>query len=165
MRTQYHLLGMHLPNVHPTRTLQSANAKPRIDPNFGKATVLVLFSDWCIVCRELVKSMTKFAAAANSNAPIHVYGLLYPEDSPAGQQVAGKVHAENEKYLAGTPTLEVPAQTARTFGVVDYPLGVVLDSSGIIRFIGVLPSDAFERNGYVEKVLGRMLAKSPSKGN
>ena len=97
VRTQYHLLGTHLPNVHAIRTLQSASAKPRIDPNFGKATVLVLFSDWCIECRELVKTMTKFAAA-NSNAPIHVYGLLYPEDSPAGQQVAGKVlHAENEK--------------------------------------------------------------------
>jgi thiol-disulfide isomerase/thioredoxin len=164
VRTQYHLLGMHLPNVHATRTLQSASAKPRIDPNFGKATVLVLFSDWCIECRELVKIMTKFAAA-NSNAPIHVYGLLYPEDSPAGQQGAGKVHAENEKYLAGTPTLEVPAQTAQTFGVVDYPLGVVLDSTGTIRFIGVLPSDAFERNGYVEKVLERIFAKSPSKGN
>ena len=127
--------------------------------------MLVLFSDWCIECRELVKTMTKFASAS-SNAPIHVYGLLYPEDSPAGQKDAAKLlHVENEKYLAGTPTLEVPAQTARTFGVVDYPLGVVLDSSGTIRFIGVLPSDAFERNGYVEKVLGRIFAGSSSKGS
>ena len=62
VRTQYHLLGTHLPDVHPTRTLQSAGARPRIDPNFGAATVLVLFSDWCIECRELVKTMTKFAA-------------------------------------------------------------------------------------------------------
>ena len=165
VRTQYHLLGTHLPNVHPTRTLQSASAKPRIDPNFGTATVLVLFSDWCIACRELVKTMTKFAAA-NGNAPIHVYGLLYSEDSPAGPQDAGKVlHAENEKYLAGTPTLEVPAQTAQTFGVVDYPLGVVLDRGGTIRFIGVLPSDAFDENGYISKVLERMSAKSTSKVN
>lgn len=163
VRTQYHLLDTHLPNVHPTRTLQSASAKPRIDPNFGAATVLVLFSDWCIECRELVKTMTKFAAA-NRNAPIHVYGLLYSEDSPAGAQGAGRVlHAENEKQLAGTPTLEVPAQAARTFGVVDYPLGVVLDSRGTIRFIGVLPRDAFERNGYIEKVLERMSAMSTSK--
>jgi hypothetical protein len=165
VRTQYHLLGMHLPNVHPTRTLQSASAKPRIDPNFGAATVLVLFSDWCIECRELVKTMTKFAAA-NSNAPIHVYALLYSEDSPAGPQDAGKaLHAENEKYLAGTPTLEVPAETAQTFGVVDYPLGVVLDRSGTIRFIGVLPSDAFNENGYISKVLERMFAKSTSKAD
>jgi len=28
VRTQYHLLGAHLPNVHPTRTLQSASARP-----------------------------------------------------------------------------------------------------------------------------------------
>ena len=165
VRTQYRLLGSHLPNVHPTRTLQSASAKPRIDPNFGAATVLVLFSDWCTECRALVKTMTKFAAA-NSKAPIHVYGLLYSGDSLAGAQSAGKVlHAENEKQLAGTPTLEVPAQIAQTFGVVDYPLGVVLDRSGTIRFIGVLPRDAFEKNGYIEKVLERMSVKSTSKGN
>ncbi len=165
VRTQYRLLGTHLPNVHPTRTLQSAGARPRIDPNFGKATVLVLFSDWCIECRDMVKTMTKFAAA-NSHAPIHVYALLYSEDSPAGPQDAGKVlHAGNEKYLAGTPTLEVPAQTAQTFGVVDYPLGVVLDRSGTIRFIGVLPGHAFEENGYISKVLERISARSASKGN
>jgi len=165
VRTQYQLLGTHLPNVHPTRTLQSASAKPRIDPDFAAATVLVLFSDWCIECRELVKTMTKFAAES-SNAPIHVYGLLYSEDSLAGPQGAGKVlHAENEKYLAGTPTLEVPAQTAQTFGVADYPLGVVLDRSGTIRFIGVLPSDAFDKNGYISKVLERVFAKNTSKGN
>jgi hypothetical protein len=165
VRIQYRLLGTHLPDVHPTRTLQSASAKPRIDPNFGKATVLVLFSDWCIECRELVKTMTKFAAA-NRNAPIHVYGLLYSEDSPAGPRDAGKVlHAENEKQLEGTATLEGPAQTAQTFGVVNYPLGVVLDSSGTIRFIGVLPSDAFDENGYISKVLERVFAKNTSKGN
>ena len=162
VRTQYQLLGRHLPDVHPTRTLQSAGAKPRIDPNFGRATVLVLFSDWCIECRELVKTMTKFAAA-NSNAPIHAYALLYSDDSPARLQDAGKMlHADNEKSLVGTPTLEVPAQTAQTFGVIDYPLGVVLDRSGTIRFIGVLPSDAFDKNGYISKVLDRMFAKSTS---
>jgi hypothetical protein len=165
VRTQYHLLGTHLPDLHPTRTLQSASAKPRIDPNFGAATVLVLFSDWCIECRELVKTMTKFAAAS-SNEPIHVYGLLYSEDSPAASLDAGKVlHTENEKYLAGTPTLEVPVQAAQTFGVVDYPLGVVLDRGGTIRFIGVLPSDAFDKNGYISKVLERMFAESTSKVN
>jgi hypothetical protein len=165
VRTQYHLLGAHLPNVHPTRTLQSASAKPRIDPNFGAATVLVLFSDWCIECRQLVKTMTKFAAA-HINAPIHVYALLYAPDSSAGAQGAGKMlHAENEKQLTGTPTFEVPAQIAQTFGVVDYPLGVVLDRSGIIRFIGVLPGNAFEEKGYISKVLERMSPKIASKRN
>jgi hypothetical protein len=163
VRTQYRLLGKRLPDVHPIRTLQSAAAKPRIDPKFGKATVLALFSDWCIECRELMKAMTRFAAN-NSSAPVHAYGLLYSQDSPGNAQDASKaLHAENEKQLAGTPTLEVPAQTAQTFGVVNYPLGVVLDSSGTIRFIGVLPSDAFERNGYMEKVLTRMFAESKSK--
>jgi len=165
VRTQYRLLGTHLPDLDATRTLQSASAKPRIDPNFGKATVLVLFSDWCIGCRELVKTMTKFAAA-NSKAPVHAYALLYSEVSPADAPDAGRaLRTENEKYLAGTPTLEIPAQTAQAFGVVDDPLGVVLDRSGTIRFIGVLPSDAFDKNGYISKVLERMFAKSASKVN
>jgi len=165
VRTQYRLLGTHLPDLHAKRMLQSASAKPRIDPSFGKATVLVLFSDWCIGCRELVKTMTKFAAA-NSKAPIRAYALLYSEDSPADAPDAGKaLRAENEKQLAGTPTLEVPAQTAQIFGVVEYPLGIVLDNSGTIRFIGVLSSDAFESDGYVNKVLGRMFAKSTPKRN
>jgi hypothetical protein len=160
VRTQYNLLGTHLPDVLPRRSLQSASTKPQIDPNFGAATVLVLFSDWCIDCRDMMKTMTKFAVV-NSETPIHVYGLLYSEDSQADSRDAGKVlHAENEKQLAGTPTLEVPAQTAQTFGVVDDPLGVVLDSSGTIQFIGVLPSDAFNGNGYIEKVLGRMFPKT-----
>lgn len=164
VRTQYRLLGTHLPDVQPTRMLQSASAKPQIDPNFGAATVLVLFPDWCTECRELMKTMTKFTIV-NSNAPIHVYGLLYSEDLPAGAREAGQVlHAENEKQLAGTPTLEVPAPTAQTFGVVDYPLGVVLDSKGTIRFIGALPSDAFNGNGYIEKVLERMFPKITLKG-
>jgi hypothetical protein len=165
LRAQYQLLGAHLPDVQPTRTLQSTRAKAQIDPNFGAATVLVLFSDWCIECRGLVKTMVKFAIV-NRDAPIHVYALLYSEDSPADARDAGKLlHAENEKELAGTPTLEVPAQTAQIFGVVDYPLGVVLDSNGTIRYIGVLPSDAFDGNGYIEKVFGRMFPKNTSKGN
>lgn len=165
LRAQYQLLGAHLPDVHPTRTLQSSGAKAQIDPNFGAATVLVLFSDWCIECRGLVKTMAKFAIV-NSDAPIHVYALLYSEDSPADAQDAGKLlHAENEKQLAGTPTLEVPAQIAQTFGVVDYPLGVVLDGNGTIRYIGVLPSDAFDGNGYIEKVFERMFPKNTSKEN
>jgi len=41
----------------------------------------------------------------------------------------------------------------------------VLDSNGTIRFIGVLPSDAFNGNGYIEKVFERMFARNTSKGN
>jgi hypothetical protein len=165
VRTQYQMLGKHLPDVQATRTLQSATAKPQIDSNFGAATVLVLFSDWCIECRGLMMGVMKFAIE-NGQTPIHAYGLLYSEDVAADAEDAGKVlHSENEKQLAGTPTLEVPSQTAKTFGVVDSPLGVVLDSNGTIRFIGVLPSDAFNENGYIEKVLERMSGKGAAKGN
>jgi len=116
IQTQFQLLGTHLPIVQPIRTLQSAAAKPQIGPDFGVATVLVLFSDWCIECRKLVKTMAQFAIV-NRETPIHAYGLLYSEDSPADGQDAGKVlRAESERQLAGTPTLEVRAQVADALG-------------------------------------------------
>lgn len=53
--------------------------------------------------------------------------------------------------------MEVSAETAHSFGTTDYPLGIVVDHGGIIRFIGVLPSDAFNGDGYMEKVLSRIV--------
>jgi hypothetical protein len=55
--------------------------------------------------------------------------------------------------LEGTQTLVVPATTAQTLGATDYPLGVVLDNTGMVRFIGALPEDAFNGDGYIAKVI------------
>jgi hypothetical protein len=62
-----------------------------------------------------------------------------------------------QKELLGTDVLEVSEETAHSFGIADYPLGIVVDHTGVIRFIGALPSDAFNGDGYMEKILTRMV--------
>jgi hypothetical protein len=153
---QYALLGAKLPAIEVSRSLLSPTAKARINPDFGAATVLVLFPDWCVQCRKMMRTLTTFGAA-NGDVPIHAYGLMFPDESVAGEQPS---HEENLKELQGTATLVVSASTARVFGALDYPLGIVTDKAGVIRYIGVIPGDAFNGEGYIEKVITRMAAKS-----
>ena len=146
---QYHLLGARLKQIPLIRSFKSPAAKPQIDENFGAATVLVVFPDWCVQCRKMMPVMTQFAEV-NSKTPIHAYGLLFREtgeDSPPNLQ----------KELLGTNVLEISADSAHSFGLSDYPLGIVVDHAGIVRFIGVLPDDAFNGGGYIEKVISRMV--------
>ncbi len=149
---RYRLLGMHLPPVKVLRTLESPAAKAQIDLSFASASVLVLFPDWCVACSKMMKPLTEFALI-NRNTPLHAYGLVCADDSV----VLGKAaHDENFRQLAGTQTLEVPDTAAQTFGATDYPLGIVLDNTHTIRFIGLLPSNAFNADGCISKVIVNM---------
>lgn len=149
---RYRLLGMHLAPVKVLRALESPAAKAQIDLSFASASVLVLFPDWCVACRKMMKTLTEFAVI-NRNTPLHAYGLVFADDS----FVLGKAaHDENFKQLTGTQTLEVPDTAAQSFGATDYPLGIVLDNTRTIRFIGLLPSNAFNGDGYISKVIVNM---------
>lgn len=165
--TRYRLLGTQLPDVKILRALESPAARTRIDLNSAAATVLVLFPDWCVECRDMMKTLTKFAAL-NRDTQIHAYGLVFADDSVVFGKAA---HEENLKKLAGTQTLIVPETAVEAFGADDYPLGIVLDGSRTIRFIGTLPADAFNGDGYIPKVIVNMVktahaARRPSaKGN
>lgn len=150
---QYRLLGMHVPEVKVMRSLQSPNAKAQIDPNFGSATVLVLFPDWCVSCREMMKTLTEFAAV-NRDTPIHAYGLVFADEAVASGQAA---HDKNFKEMSGTQTLVVPAATTESFGATDFPMGILLDGAGTVRFIGQIPSTAFNGDSYMGKVIVRMV--------
>jgi hypothetical protein len=151
-RQQYQLLGTRLPELKIVRSLQSAKAKLQIDPEYGAATVLVIFPDWCTQCRKMMTTVRAFANV-NSQTPIHAYGLMFAE----GAETPGEVsHEDAAKGLQGTPTLEVAPELARSFGAIDCPLAVVVDKAGMIRFIGPIPGDAFNGNGYMEKVILRM---------
>lgn len=154
VNTRYGLLGARLPGVKVLRALQSPTAKAQIDTHFASATVLVLFPDWCGGCRKMMKTLTQFASV-NKETPIHAYGLVFADDSVIPVQAA---HEANLKELRGTATLVVPDTTAQTFGATDYPLGIVLDRTGRIRFIDSVPGDAFNGDGYIQKVIERMSA-------
>jgi thiol-disulfide isomerase/thioredoxin len=160
--TRYQMLGMHLPEVNAMRSLQSSSAKAKIDPDFGSATVLVLFPDWCVQCRRMMTTLTE-SATVNHDTPIHAYGLVFTDDAVVSGQAA---HEANIKEMLGTQTLEVPAYTAQSFGATDFPMGIVLDRTGTIRFIGLIPGGAFNGDSYIGKVIVRMVrvAGVPPKG-
>jgi thiol-disulfide isomerase/thioredoxin len=123
-------------------------------------TVLVLFPDWCGGCRKMMKPLTEFVKA-NKETPIHAYGLVFEDDSVIPVAAA---HEELLKELKGTSTLVVPATTAQDLGADDYPLGIVIDRLGKVRFIGVLPGDAFNGDGYVEKTILKIVGANPGLG-
>lgn len=165
--SRYQLLGAHLPAIKILRTLQSPTAKVQsytkvgsnFRPDFGAATVLVLFPDWCVSCRNMMKALTQFAVL-NRTTPIRAYGLVFADDAVV---LGDAAHEQNLKPMAGTQTLVVPAATAQILGATDYPLGVVLDQAGIVRFIGELPPEAFNGEGYVAKVIVNMVKTAHEK--
>jgi len=148
-KLQYHLLGTELKHIPVIRSYKSTAAKGEIDENFGAATALVVFPDWCVQCKRMMPTVTQFGAA-NADTPIYAYGLIFKQE---GQEA----NPDAEKDLLGTDVMEVSEGTARSFGTTDYPLGIVVDHTGVIRFIGVIPNDAFNGDGYMEKVITRMV--------
>ncbi len=153
VNTRFELLGKHLPEFKAIRSLQSPGVKAEINPNFGRATVLVLFPDWCVGCRHMMKALTAFATV-NRETPIHAYGLVFADDSVVLGQAA---HEENFKQLRGTQALVIPAAIVASFGATDFPLGIVLDGAGRVRLIGAIPVTAFDGDSYVGKVIERMM--------
>ena len=152
VRLQFGLLGTSLPAFTVTKALASAAAKPAIEGDLGEGTAFVLFPEWCAQCRAMMKTMTKFAQV-NASTPLRAYGLMFAEE---GENVDETVRETMYKNLAGTQTFVVTAATAKTFGALDFPTAVVVDGRGIIRFIGMIPADAFNGGGYMEKVFLRM---------
>lgn len=153
VQLQFRLLGTKLPRLAVTRSLVSVNAKAQLPPGFGAGTVLMIFPDWCAQCRTMMKTLTEFAKV-NASTPLHAYGLMFHEQS---ETVGPVQHEDPLKQLQGTPTLLVPAATAQSLGLLDFPTAVVVDGTGVIQFIGLLPTDAFQGDGYVEKVIQRMV--------
>lgn len=161
VRLRYGLLGARLPEIKVLRGLEAAAAKtPQVVRAEAPLTVLVVFPDWCGGCRKMMKPLTEFVKA-NRETPIHAYGLVFEDDSVIPLQAA---HEELLKEMKGTSTLVVPAATAQALGANDYPLGIVIDAQGVVRFIGELPGDAFNGDGYVEKTILKIVAAEPGLG-
>ncbi|HEY2471782.1 MAG TPA: hypothetical protein VGI45_28610 [Terracidiphilus sp.] len=160
VRLRYGLLGARLPDVEVLRGLESVAKPPQVVRADAPITVLVLFPDWCGGCRKMMKPLTEFVKA-NKETPIHAYGLVFEDDSVIPVHAA---HEELLKEMKGTSTLVVPAATAQALGAIDFPLGIVLDAQGKVRFIGALPGDAFNGNGYVEKTILKIVAANPGLG-
>jgi hypothetical protein len=176
LRAEYNLIGWRLPQIEIERSLETKAARvpaparathpqrtaalrdtsaltPSINgPNFGEATVIVLFPQWCAQCRAMMKTVTEFATL-NAETPIHAWGLMYADDEQNTNDAAAESIA---KELEGTNTLIVTTATAQRFAPNDFPLAVVVDHAGVVRFIGPIPTDSFNGNGYMGRIIVRM---------
>jgi thiol-disulfide isomerase/thioredoxin len=176
VRAEYSLIGWRLPQIEIERSLETKAARvpapaggahaqrsptltqtstfvpPINGPDFGDATVLVLFPEWCAQCRAMMKTVTEFATL-NAETPIHAWGLMYAD---AAQNADDAAAASSAKELEGTNTLIVSTATASKFAPNDFPLAIVVDRAGVVRFIGAIPTDSFNGNGYMERIIVRM---------
>jgi thiol-disulfide isomerase/thioredoxin len=147
---------MRVPKLEPMRSLESTTAKAEIPTGDGAMTVLVLFPDWCGGCRKMMKPLTEFTKAKRKT-PVRAFGLVFEDDSVIP---AAAAHEELLKGLKGTSTLVVPPSTVQILGANDFPLGVLVDREGKVRFVGVLPVNAFDGDGYVEKMVLKIAGRS-----
>jgi hypothetical protein len=164
-RRQYALLGTQLPSISVTVSLLSPTAPPRINPDFGTSTVLLLFPPWCAQCLRQAPQIAPAISRLGGN--VHIYGLLAdnpppapPAAAPAKPQPASSANrmhhptsregteqpaaAPSDKpdtskpaadQLRGTPTLVIAPSTLASFGANDFPFLIATDHDGIIRLL------------------------------
>jgi hypothetical protein len=176
VRAEYRLIGWRLPTIEIERSLETKAAKvpapaagphaqrnpaltkmstlepPVNGPDFGEATVLVVFPEWCAQCRAMMKTVTEFATL-NAQTPIHAWGLMYADEA---QDATDPGVESSAKELEGTNTLMVSSDTAQKFAPNDFPMAIVVDHAGVVRFIGPIPTDSFNGNGYMQRIIIRM---------
>jgi hypothetical protein len=146
-RAQYALLGEKLPAIPILRYAAPGSPRPRINPDYGTATVLMLFPEWCAQCRRMMEPLSEFLIRNNA-AGVHAYGVLALDD-PATDPFKD----DSYKDLLHTPTLTTPSITLETFSAGRFPFVVITDGAGTIRFLGTVAQNAFDAGGFVEQVI------------
>jgi hypothetical protein len=159
-KAQYALLGEKLLRIQILRYAAPGNSHPHINPNYGTATVLLMFPEWCTQCRKMMQPLMSFLVR-NSAYDIHAYGLLALDADEAATDPFGN---DSFKDLLRTPTLTTPAATLQSFGAVSFPFIVITDGTGRIRFLGTVSQNALDAGGFVEQVIDKNVGKGASKG-
>jgi hypothetical protein len=85
-RRRYTLLGTHLPAISVTTSLLSPTATPRINPDFGTSTVLLLFPPWCAQCIRQAAQIAPALSRLGGN--VRIYSLLADNPPPAPPHAA-----------------------------------------------------------------------------
>jgi hypothetical protein len=159
-RAQYALLGAKLPPIHILPYTAPGYPRPRINPDYGAATVLLLFPEWCTQCRRMMQPLNEFLSRNNA-AGIHTYGVLALD---ADETATDPFRSDSFKDLLHTPTLTTPSATLESFGAVTFPFVVITDGAGRIRFLGAVAPNAFDAGGFIEQVIEKNLHGTASKG-
>jgi len=183
-RRQYDLLGKPLPKLKYELSLMNLTAgaqeTPHINPEFGAATALLLFPDWCAQCVRLAGGIGP-ALQHFGMEGVHVYAVMAgqvpertvlfpPKPKAAVKPVAGAAPAEPQRdlpltpaqILLHTPTLIVPPETMGLFSATDFPLVVVTDHAGVVRFLGVAPETALQPNNYLDQIAEHITKQWPA---
>ncbi len=172
-RRRYSLLGAPLPTFPVTASLRGSGSD-RINAGFGAATVLLVFPDWCAQCVRMASRDTLAFLGRHTEDNIHLYALLaqaapsqlaHTQKRPTHtQQPPTPAHPPSpDELLRGTPTLTVPASVPlSTFASTDFPLLLVTDHEGRIRFLGVAPDNAFAEGSLADQLLARIAGIWPS---
>jgi hypothetical protein len=159
-KAQYALLGQKLPPIHILSYAALGYPRARINPDYGSATVLLLFPEWCAQCRRMMQPLDEFLTR-NNVSDIHTYGLLALDGD---QTATDPFKSDSFKDLLHTPTLTTSSDTLRTFGAVSFPFVVITDGAGRIRFLGTVAQSAFDSGGFVEQVIDKNVNSNGRKG-
>lgn len=175
-RRQYALLGKPLPKIAFTLSLSDPRETPHINPDFGRATALLLFPDWCAQCIRMGPELGKVVSRLGSTET-RVYALLAeptpdrrlftppparppvrPKPATPDAPATPKTAAE---LMLHTPTQVVPPETLATFAATDFPFLIVVDHAGIVRFMGVLPEAGLGPGASLDTVVEDVAARWP----
>ena len=177
-RRRYQLLGASLPPIPAAVSLFSPAETPRVNRNFGAATVLLVFPDWCAQCVRVGATQFMPFLTRHAGEDIHLYGLLaqpHPPPVPVatiprrrGAASSVETPAATDTtptaadLLRGTPTLVVAATLPTTaFAATDFPLLVVTDHEGRIRYADTAPENAFVPGSLVDQIVTRVVELWP----
>jgi hypothetical protein len=149
--TRYGLLGEQVPTIEVAKFMVATTTRAKILHDDQLATVYALFPQWCPQCRRMMKPMAVLAHPP-AGAKFLAYGLMMQGTRAPGELVPAE---DTFKDLQGTLTMLVPQATASAFGATTFPLGVVADKAGKIRYIGTLTTNAFDERGFIEQVVKR----------
>lgn len=185
-RRQYRMLGTKLPEIGAAASLFSPTETPRINRQFGTATILLLFPPWCAQCVRSAKDLLPTMFRLNSEgAEVHLYGLLAGDPPPvaapgpvapaktgrrgraaaaesAGGKDAPEKPATAAEQLRGTPTLVVAPAVLAQFGATDFPFLIVTDHDGIIRLmLPGAPENAMAAGSTIDQIASHVAQQWP----
>ncbi len=161
-RRRYGLLGQKLPPIDYELSLKDVREKPRINPDLGAATALLLFPAWCAPCVRTAPAIWD-AMSRLGPSDIHVYGLIAESTPDKAAMLAAQMKPMSppppnapprspSEMLLHNPVLVVPPETLKTFGADDFPFLIVVDHAGIVRYAGVATEAVVEEGGFLDWV-------------
>ena len=179
-RKQYGLLGNPLPALTLSMSLANPAEVPRLDPQFGAGTALLLFPDWCAQCVGIRGDLWK--AEQTKQGIVRLYVLL-AEKTPDKEALAAKAlgikpypaapvdpAAKPEKpktaseLLLNTQTMVVPPETTELFAAGDFPFVVMVDYAGIVRFAGSAPETVLRPGDFLDRLVEHVAEYWPPPG-